>query len=117
MFAGIGGEVLYRPFHQNFAIGAELWRVKQREYNMMFRFLDYQTTTGHINFYYREPRSQILLTLRGGRFLAQDSGLNFDFSRRFPSGVIIGAFFLSQILVRRNLVKEVLIKVFIFMFQ
>jgi hypothetical protein len=31
--------------------------------------------------------------MRGGRFLAKDSGINFDFSRRFPSGVRIGAFF------------------------
>ena len=80
MFAGIGGEILFRPFHRNFAIGAEAWRVKQREYNMLFRFLDYETTTGHVNFYYREPRSQILFTIRGGRFLAKDSGFNFDFS-------------------------------------
>ena len=36
MFAGIGGEILFRPFHRNFAIGAEAWRVKQREYNMLF---------------------------------------------------------------------------------
>ena len=93
MFAGIGGEILFRPFHRNFAIGAEAWRVKQREYNMLFKLLDYETTTGHVNFYYREPRSQILFTIRGGRFLAKDSGFNFDFSRRFPSGLILGAFF------------------------
>ena len=93
MFAGIGGEILYRPVNNNFSLGAELWRVKQREYNMMFKFLDYETTTGHINFYYREPRSQILFILRGGRFLAKDSGFNFDFSRRFPSGLVLGAFF------------------------
>ena len=118
MFAGIGGEVLYRPFHQNFALGAELWRVKQREYNMMFRFLDYQTTTGHINFYYREPRSQILLTLRGGRFLAQDSGLNFDFFKKISFGLNYWSFFSHlQILAKKSLVKEVLIKVFISMFQ
>ena len=80
-------------FHRNFAIGAEAWRVKQREYNMLFKLLDYETTTGHVNFYYREPRSQILFTIRGGRFLAKDSGFNFDFSRRFPSGLILGAFF------------------------
>ena len=83
MFAGIGGEVLHRPFYKNYALGAELWQVKQREYNMMFRFLDYENTTGHVNFYYREPKSQILLIVRGGKFLAKDSGFNFDFSRRF----------------------------------
>ena len=93
MFAGIGGEVLHRPFYKNYALGAELWQVKQREYNMMFRFLDYETTTGHVNFYYREPKSQILLIVRGGKFLAKDSGFNFDFSRRFPSGLVLGAFF------------------------
>lgn len=93
MFAGLGGEILYRPFYKNYALGAELWRVKQREYNMMFRFLDYETTTGHINFYYREPKSQILLVVRGGKFLAKDSGFNFDFSRRFRSGLVLGAFF------------------------
>ena len=93
MFAGIGGEILFRPFHRNFAVGAEAWRVKQREYNMLFRLLDYETTTGHVNLYYREPRSQILFTIRGGKFLARDSGFNFDFSRRFPSGLILGAFF------------------------
>ena len=35
----------------------------------------------------------MLLTLRGGRFLAKDSGINFDFSRIFPSGLRMGAFF------------------------
>lgn len=93
MFAGIGGEVLYRPFDRNWAIGAEIWSVKQREYEMLFDFLDYETVTGHINFYYKEPISQVIFTMRGGRFLAKDSGINFDFSRRFPSGVRIGAYF------------------------
>lgn len=93
MFAGAGGELLYRPFDKNWAIGAEAWSVKQRGYEMLFKLLDYETVTGHINFYYKEPKSQIIFTMRGGRFLAKDSGINFDFSRRFPSGVRIGAFF------------------------
>jgi len=93
MFSGYGGEVLYRPFNQNFAVGAELWSVKQREYNMLFKHLDYETLTGHVNFYYKEPKSQVILTVRGGRFLAKDSGFNFDFSRVFPSGLRMGAFF------------------------
>ena len=93
MFGGVGGEVLYRPFGSNFGLGAELWAVKQREYNMLFKFRDYETVTGHINWHYKEPRTQIIFTVRGGRFLAEDSGFNFDFARRFPSGVTIGAFF------------------------
>lgn len=93
MFGGIGGELMYRPFYGNYAIGAELWRVKKRDYNQKFDFLDYETTTGHINFYYKHPRSQVLFHIKGGRFLAKDSGLAFDFSRRFKSGLRIGAFF------------------------
>lgn len=95
MFAGYGAEILYRPFYSNFAIGAELWKVYRRDFDMMFE-LDrqgYKTVTGHINMYYTEPRSQITVALKGGRFLAKDSGINFDFSRRFRTGVRIGAFF------------------------
>ena len=93
MFGGIGGEVLYRPFNKNYGIGAELWRVQQRDYNMLFDFIDYKTTTGHINLFFLEPKSKVYFTLRGGKFLAGDSGLNFDFARRFDSGLSMGVFF------------------------
>ena len=93
MFAGFGGEILYKPFHKNIAVGAELWRVQQRDYSNPLKLIDYKTTTGHINLYLREPRTQILFQLRGGKFLARDSGINFDFSRRFKSGFSVGAFF------------------------
>jgi hypothetical protein len=93
MFGGVGGEILYRPFGSNYGIGAELWRVKQRDYDQMFKFIDYETTTGHINLFYKEPISKVIIALKAGRFLAEDSGINFDFSRRFKSGLRIGAFF------------------------
>lgn len=93
MFGGIGGEILYRPYQKSFGIGAELWRVKQRDYDMLFSFRDYTTTTGHINLYFLEPKSRIQFSLKGGKFLAGDSGINFDFGRRFDSGLSIGAFF------------------------
>jgi hypothetical protein len=93
MFGGIGGEVLYRPFKKNYAVGVELWDVTQRAYDQKFSFNDYQTETGHLTLYYEEPRTNILLKIKGGKFLAGDSGFNFDFSRRFKSGTRIGAFF------------------------
>ena len=92
MFGGVGGEVLYRPFYKPWAIGAELWRVKQRDFDGSFNFIDYQTTTGFINFFYEHPGSQILFKLKGGRFLAKDSGVNLDFSRRFKSGLNMGVY-------------------------
>jgi hypothetical protein len=93
MFAGYGGEILYKPFGQSFGIGAEIWKVKQRSYRQLFRFRDYETVTGHMNFYYREPRSRVLFHLRGGRYLAEDSGFTFNVSRDFKSGLNMGVFF------------------------
>ena len=50
MFGGIGGEILYRPFYKSYAIGAEAWFVKQRDYSMQFDFREYETVTGHLTF-------------------------------------------------------------------
>ena len=55
MFGGYGGEVLYRPFNKSYGIGAEVWRVRQRGFEQLLSFQDYETTTGHITFYYKEP--------------------------------------------------------------
>lgn len=93
MFAGYGGEVLYRPFYSDFAVGIEAWDVRQRGYDQLFDFRDYKTLTGHMTFYYREPNTNILFKLIGGKYLAKDSGFTFDFSKRFRSGLIMGAFF------------------------
>ena len=93
MFVGFGGEVLYRPFASMFAIGAEVWRVQQRDYEMLFGLKDYETITGHITGYFNHPGTGILFKLTGGRYLAEDSGLTFDVSRIFKSGVQMGIWF------------------------
>ena len=96
MFSGYGSEVLFKPFDKNYAIGVEAWKVYQRNYDQMFGVLDdvdYKTTTGHISFYYHEPKTNILFRMKGGKFLAQDSGISFEFTREFYSGFRIGGFF------------------------
>ncbi len=93
MFGGLGGEILYRPFERNFGIGAELWQAYQRDYDQLFSFRDYNTTTGHITFYIHEPKTHLLFKLKGGKYLARDSGITLDISRRFRSGVTFGGFF------------------------
>ena len=97
MFGGIGGEVLYRPFYSNFALGAELFYVKQRDFKQDFNFKDYETATGHITLYYTEPNTGIVFKLKGGRYLAKDSGFTFDFSRRFRTGFQVEHFFQEPI--------------------
>ncbi|HCK04264.1 MAG TPA: hypothetical protein DHV86_05835 [Methylophilaceae bacterium] len=93
MFAGIGGEFLYRDSFSNFGMGAELWWVQQRDYRMLFELRDYKTATGHINLFYEEPRSKIVFSIKGGRFLAKDSGFNVDIARKWSSGMRMGIFF------------------------
>ena len=93
MFAGIGGELLYSPFEKDFAFGVNIYKVRQRDYDQLFNFLDYETTTGHFNFYYTEPRSKITAHISYGRYLAKDDGYTIDFSRGFRNGSTIGAFF------------------------
>lgn len=93
MFGGIGTEILYRPFKSNLAIGAEVYYAKQRNFQQMFKFQNYDVVTGHLNLFYHHSPSKVLTTIRGGRFLAKDSGITVDFSRRFKSGLYMGAFF------------------------
>jgi hypothetical protein len=104
MFNGYGSEVLFKPFDKNYAIGVEAWKVYQRNYDQMFGILDdvdYKTTTGHISFYYHEPVTNIIFKMKGGKFLAQDSGISFEFTREFYSG-----FRLSAFITRTDISKE-----------
>ena len=93
MFTGFGGEILYKPFAQNFGVGAEIWNVRQRSFRQLLGFRKYRTITGHLNFYYKEPQYRVLFHLKGGRYLAEDSGFTFNVSREFSSGLSLGVFF------------------------
>ncbi len=92
MFGGIGGEMLYRPFNSNFGLGVDLYWVKQRDFDGMLDFIDYSVVTGHTTLYIQEPKTNVLVRLIGGRYLAKDSGITLDVSRRFKSGLSMGIF-------------------------
>ena len=79
--------------------------------------MDYSIVTGHLSLYKFFPTQKILFTMRGGRYLAGDSGITMDFSRKFNNGLQIGAFLQELILVKPSLVKVVLIKAFISWYQ
>jgi hypothetical protein len=93
MFAGVGGELLYRPFQQRWAFGLNIWAVQQREYKRLFELLDYQTLTGHATFYYETPWNDISLRFHVGRYLAKDYGYTLEAVRTFRTGVQVGAWF------------------------
>ena len=91
MFAGIGGEILYRPLNRKIAIGASIHKVKQRGFKQRFSLGDYTNTTGHLSLYLDLPKeinAQIML----GEYLAGDRGITLDLSRRFKTGFTLGVF-------------------------
>jgi hypothetical protein len=93
MFAGAGGELLYRPFGRRWSIGIDLWWVRQREYNVLFDLRDYKAITGHLTAYYALPWHDVRVAVSAGQYLAGDKGVTFEFFRKFSTGVQIGAWF------------------------
>ncbi len=91
MFAGLGGEILYRPFKSSSIFGASLHRVRQRGYEQRFSLRDYETTTGHLSHYITLPYG-VTSKLSIGKYLAGDKGITLDLSRRFKSGFALGVF-------------------------
>lgn len=93
MFSGFGGEVLYMPERGNWAVDLHAYAVRQRDFEGYFGHKDYETVTALAGVHYRIPKVGLTLTARGGRFLAGDSGVRFEFKRRFLSGFEMGAWY------------------------
>lgn len=94
MFAGVGGEVFYRPVDSKLSVGVDLNWVKQRSFEDDFSLRDYDTITGHASVYYQldEWLEDTQLSVNIGEFLAKDKGVQVDFAKRFDSGVVVGAY-------------------------
>lgn len=92
MFGGVGGEVLFKPYGERWALGFDINRVRQRNYDELFSFLNYEVTTGHADLYYRLPFYNIEAQISAGQYLAGDRGVTVGFSRQFDSGAVIGVF-------------------------
>ncbi|RKS28644.1 exopolysaccharide biosynthesis protein YbjH [Pseudomonas sp. WPR_5_2] len=89
MFAGVGGEVLFRPAGQRWSVGADLNFVRQRDFDQGFGLRDYSTVTGHVTGYTDLPfEAQAAVSV--GRYLARDWGTTIDLSREFRNGVRFG---------------------------
>ncbi|MEK7750651.1 MAG: YjbH domain-containing protein, partial [Acidobacteriota bacterium] len=99
MFAGVGGEWLYRPFASRVAFGIDANAVQQRNFRQNFGFNNageqtrYRTATGHATLYWDTGWNNVLANLSVGRYLAKDTGVTVGLSRIFQNGVRVGAFF------------------------
>jgi len=89
MYAGVGGELLYRPMGERWSVGADLNYVRQRDFDQGFGLRDYRTVTGHITSYTKLP-FDLDAAVSVGRYLARDWGTTIDISREFTNGVKFG---------------------------
>ena len=93
MYSGIGGEYLYYVNDSNYAFGAEIFKVAKRDYKLKFGHLDYRTTVGHLNFYYRNYGSiPFDAKISYGKYLGGDVGTTIELSRSYKNGVKFGVF-------------------------
>ncbi|MGC3964056.1 MAG: YjbH domain-containing protein [Rhodocyclaceae bacterium] len=90
MFAGVGAEWLYRPVASNWAVGVDVNRVRQRDYDQGFGLLDYTVNTGHVTLYWNTGWNGIFARVAAGQYLAGDRGVTVNISRRFDNGVVMG---------------------------
>ncbi len=92
MFGGVGGEIMYRPNGSSAALSLDINWVKQRDFNGDFEFRDYDQWTGHLTAHMPLPNSTVNINLSFGRYLAGDTGIGIEVTKRFAGGVVAGAF-------------------------
>ncbi len=92
MFAGVGGEWLYRPWHSHYAFGIDINHVRQRDFHQNFSLRDYQADTGHASLYWDTGWKSTQIKLSAGKYLAGDRGITVEASKTFNNGVTIGAY-------------------------
>lgn len=85
-FAGVSTEVLWHPTAQNWGLGLEVNYVRQRAFESMFGFQDYETVTGHASLYWDTGWNGFEAQIDVGRYLAGDWGTTLSLSRRFNNG-------------------------------
>ncbi|MCB9964167.1 MAG: YjbH domain-containing protein [Rhodospirillales bacterium] len=94
-YAGAGGELLYRPFGRNWAIGAEAWGVFKRNPLTAFNQgigVDH-LLSGHVQGWYRLPQHpETTVHVRLGRYLAEDLGGTLGLVHRFKNGAKLEGF-------------------------
>ena len=91
MYAGVSGELLWKPVDSALALGVELNYARQRDFDQRFGLRDYDSITGHVSAYYdfgNGFHGQVDI----GRYLAGDYGATLTLDREFANGWRVGAY-------------------------
>ena len=92
MYAGVGGEWMYRPFRSPLAVGVDMNAVRQRDFDQKLSLRDYKVATGHLTAYWDTGWKGVHATASVGQYLAGDKGATLGLAKRFDNGVIFGAY-------------------------
>jgi hypothetical protein len=94
MFAGIGAELLYRPFSSPFAVGIEAWQAHKRDPDslMALAIQEQGGFTGHLNLYYQIPQTDITAFAKVGKYLGGDHGATLGLQTQLANGMKVKGF-------------------------
>ncbi|MFV2033766.1 MAG: YjbH domain-containing protein [Halocynthiibacter sp.] len=92
MYGGVSAELLWKPVDSRLALGAEINYARQRDFDVLWGFQDYETITGNASAYY-EFGDGFVGQVDVGRYLAGDWGATFTLDREFSNGWRVGAYF------------------------
>ncbi|TRW97617.1 YjbH domain-containing protein [Paracoccus sp. M683] len=90
-YGGVSAEALWKPVNSPLALGAEINRVRKRDFEDAFGFRDYEVTTGHVSAYY-EFGGGFVGQVDVGQYLAGDRGATVTLTREFANGWRVGAY-------------------------
>ncbi|WCQ98528.1 YjbH domain-containing protein [Paracoccus aestuarii] len=90
-YGGVSAEALWKPATSPLGFGAEINRVRKRDFDQLLDFRDYEVTTGHVSAYY-EFRQGFTAQLDVGQYLAGDVGATVTVAREFANGWRVGAY-------------------------
>jgi hypothetical protein len=98
MYAGVSGEILWKPVNSRLALGAELNWVRPRDFDQMFGLRSRVTSSGtipefngHVSAYYAFGNG-FHGQLDVGSYLAGDLGATVSLDREFANGWRVGAY-------------------------
>jgi hypothetical protein len=98
MYAGLSGEILWKPVNSRLALGVEANYVEPRDYDQLFGLRSRVTpggviprASGHASAYY-DLGGGFHTQLDVGRYLAGDWGATVSLDREFANGWKVGAF-------------------------
>lgn len=94
MYSGIGADILYRPFGNTWAVGAEGWLALKRDPHtrMNMGLNGDRVFTGHVKAYYEFPETDMTAEARFGRYLNEDIGGTLALNQRFDDGINVRGF-------------------------